>query len=265
MRIFTASLATETNTFSPIPTDLASFKSAFYAGPGTHPDRPTLCSAVMLALRRRAAADPALTVIEGTATWAEPGGPVRQDVFESLRDEILAQLQAAMPIKAVVYGLHGAMVARETLDCEGDLLQRTREIVGPDVVIAAELDPHSHLTARRVAACDILAAFLEFPHTDFEVRAEHVVDLALAAARGQIAPRLSVFDCRLIDIFPTNREPMRGFVDTIKRLQGQNGILSVSLIHGFMPSEAQRKCQRWMWRNVWKWHSTGRRTAGHRW
>ena len=52
MRIFTASLATETNTFSPIPTDRASFETAFYAGPGRHPDTPTLCSAPIVALRR---------------------------------------------------------------------------------------------------------------------------------------------------------------------------------------------------------------------
>ncbi len=53
MRIFTASLATETNTFSPIPTDRASFETAFYAGPGQHPETPTLCSAPMVVLRRR--------------------------------------------------------------------------------------------------------------------------------------------------------------------------------------------------------------------
>ncbi|TIN75625.1 MAG: microcystin LR degradation protein MlrC-like protein, partial [Mesorhizobium sp.] len=53
MRIFTASLATETNTFSPVPTDRASFEMAFYAGPGKHPDTPTLCSSPMVALRRR--------------------------------------------------------------------------------------------------------------------------------------------------------------------------------------------------------------------
>ena len=34
MRIFTASLATETNTFSPVPTDRASFEAAFYAAAG---------------------------------------------------------------------------------------------------------------------------------------------------------------------------------------------------------------------------------------
>jgi Metallopeptidase family M81 len=44
MRILTASLATETNTFSPIPTDRRSFETTFYAGRS----RP-------LAPRRRAA------------------------------------------------------------------------------------------------------------------------------------------------------------------------------------------------------------------
>ena len=187
MRIFTASLATETNTFSPVPTDRASFEMAFYAAPGQHPDTPTLCSSPMVALRRRAEAD-GLTVIEGTATWAEPGGLVQRQAYEGLRDEILGQLRAALPVDAVMLGLHGAMVAQGYDDCEGDLLARVRDIVGPDVVIACELDPHSHLTAKRVAAADILAAFLEFPHTDFYERGEHVVELGLKALRGVVKP-----------------------------------------------------------------------------
>lgn len=238
LRVFTASLATETNTFSPVPTDRLSFEEAFYAPPGTHPATPTLCSAVIPVLRARAAAAPGtLDVVEGTATWAEPAGLVRQDVYEALRDEILAQLRAALPVDAVVLGLHGAMVAREEEDCEGDLLARVRELVGPDVVVAAELDPHSHLTPKRVQAADILAAFLEFPHTDFEERAEHVVDLALAAARGEVRPRMAAFDCRMVDVFPTSREPMRSFVDRLKALQGRDGVLSVSFIHGFMAAD----------------------------
>ncbi len=237
MRVFTASLATETNTFSPVPTDRASFETAFYAPPGRHPDTPTLCSAVIPVLRRRAASDPDLEVVEGTAAWAEPGGLLRLDVYEELRDEILDQLRAAMPVDCVILGLHGAMVARGLEDCEGDLLARVRDIVGPGVVVAAELDPHSHLTEKRVRAADILAAFLEFPHTDFEERAEHVVDLGLAAARGEIRPVMSVFDCRMIDIFPTSREPMRSFVDRMRAMQGKDRILSVSLIHGFMAAD----------------------------
>ncbi|TIW98253.1 M81 family metallopeptidase [Mesorhizobium sp.] len=219
MRIFTASLATETNTFSPVPTDRASFEMAFYAGPGKHPETPTLCSSPIVALRRRAAEE-GLTVIEGTATWAEPGGLVQRQTFEALRDEILDQLKAALPVDAVILGLHGAMVAQGYDDCEGDLLERVRAIVGPKGVIACEFDPHSHLTPKRVAASDIIAYFLEFPHTDFYERGEHVVELGLAAARGEIKPVISTFDCRMI-----------------QALHGKDGVLSVSVIHGFMAAD----------------------------
>jgi microcystin degradation protein MlrC len=236
MRIFTASLATETNTFSPVPTDRSSFDSAFYAAPGAHPDTPTLCSSPMVVLRRRAAAE-GLTVIEGTAAWAEPGGILQRAAYEVLRDEILGQLAAALPVDGVILGLHGAMVAQGYDDCEGDLLERVRALVGPGVLIAAELDPHSHLTPRRMEAADILAAFLEFPHTDFYERGEHVVDLALAALRGQIRPVMSSFDCRMIAVLPTSQEPMRSFVARIRALQGQGGVLSVSVIHGFMAAD----------------------------
>ncbi|WP_181706412.1 M81 family metallopeptidase [Chthonobacter rhizosphaerae] len=237
MRIFTASLATETNTFSPVPTDRACFEMAFYAPPGRHPETPTLCSSPVLALRRRARERTDLTVIEGTSTWAEPGGLVNRATYEGLRDEILDQLRDAMPVDGVVLGLHGAMVADGYDDCEGDLLARVRAMVGDDVLIAAEIDPHSHLTPQRVAASDILAAFQEFPHTDFYERGEHVVDLALRALAGEISPVIATFDCRMIDVYPTSRQPMRGFVDRMKALEGRDGILSVSLIHGFMAAD----------------------------
>ena len=162
MRIFTASLATETNTFSPVPTDMNAFKAAFFAGPGEHPDTPTLCSSVVPILRRRGRAE-GFTVIEGTSCWAEPAGLIQRQTYEALRDLILSELTEALPVDGVVLGLHGAMAAQGYDDPEGDFLERVRQIVGPDVLVAAEFDPHSHLTPLRVANLDIMAAFLEFP------------------------------------------------------------------------------------------------------
>ena len=93
MRLFVASLATETNTFSPVFTDLRDFQEAFYHPPGSHPDVPSLCSAPFIALReRRARGDGEIEVVEGTAAWAEPGGLLSRDCYLRLRDEILAQL-----------------------------------------------------------------------------------------------------------------------------------------------------------------------------
>lgn len=236
MRVFAASLATETNTFSPIPTDLKSFHETFYAPPGRHPDTPTLCSAPMVVARRRAREE-GFTLIEGTATWAEPAGIVSRAAYETLRDEILGQLQAALPIDAVILGLHGAMVAHGYDDCEGDLVEHIRAMVGPGVVVAAEFDPHCHLTQKRLDNLDLQVMFKEVPHIDFAARAEELVDLALRMARRQIRPHVAVHDCRMIEMLPTSRQPMRGYVDRIKALEGKDGVLSISVIHGFSAAD----------------------------
>ena len=236
-RVFVASLATETNTFSPLRCDFTDFEESFYAPPGAHPHTPTLCSAVFPALRKRAAAGE-LTLIEGTATWAEPGGMINAATWARLRDEILGQLRAAMPVQAVVLGLHGAMIAEDCLDPEGTLIAAVRAIVGDGAKIGVSFDPHSHLSEPRVANADIITVFKEFPHTDFVETGEACVDLTLRAMRGEIAPVLSVFDVRMMDVLPTSRDPMRGFVDRMIAMEADGTALSLSLIHGFMAGDS---------------------------
>lgn len=236
MRIFTAVLATETNTFSPICIDRKGFEASLYAPPGQHPETPTLCSAP-ITVGRRLARERGFTLVEGTAAWADPAGLVNRRAFESLRDEILGQLQAALPVDAVVLGLHGAMVADGYDDCEGDLLARVRGIVGPGVPVTASLDPHSHLTAKRLAAADVLLAFKEFPHTDFVDRAEDLWRITLDLLAGKVRPVMAVHDCAMIDVYPTSRQPMRGIVDRMTALEKAPGVLSLSVIHGFMAGD----------------------------
>ncbi|MDK1373901.1 MULTISPECIES: M81 family metallopeptidase [unclassified Sinorhizobium] len=237
MRIFTAALATETNTFSPICIDKRAFEASLYAPPGSHPETPTLCTAP-ITVGRQVVAEKGWQLIEGTAAWADPAGLVNRQTYENLRDEILGQLQAALPVHAVVLGLHGAMVADGYEDTEGDLLARIRELIGPDVLLCAELDPHSHLTEKRVAAADFFVFFKEFPHTDFVDRAKDLWRIAVDAIEGRVKPVMSVFDCRMIDVFPTSREPMRSFVDKLMRIEREDAdVLSLSVVHGFMAGD----------------------------
>ena len=237
MRVFVGSFATETNTFSPLFVDRSAFEEAKYYPPGTHPPEPSLCSGPMVAARRRAATD-GFTLIEGTSTWAEPAGLVSQAAYESIRDELLDQIRAALPLDIVLFGLHGAMVAHGYDDSEGDLLARAREIVGPDCVIGVEFDMHFHLTDKRVEAADVIVAFKEFPHTDFLARAEDLTDLCLRTARGEVKPTMAVFDCRAIASgFMTSREPGRSFVDRMLAMEGTDGILSLSVAHGFQAAD----------------------------
>ncbi|MBU1306234.1 MAG: M81 family metallopeptidase [Alphaproteobacteria bacterium] len=237
MRVFTAALATETNTFSPIAIDKRAFEASLHAAPGMHPATPTLCTAP-ITVGREVCAKLGWTLIEGSASWADPAGLIARATYEELRDDILHQLQVAMPVDGVVLGLHGAMVAQGYDDPEGDLLSRIRAIVGPDVLVCAELDPHSHLTAKRAAAADFFVYFKEFPHTDFVDRARDLWDIAARTLKGEIKPVMSVFDCRMIDVFPTSKQPMRGFVDRLFALEkSEPGLLSLSVVHGFMAGD----------------------------
>ena len=128
MKVFTATLGTETNTFSPLPTGLQTFEECMLIRAGEHPDRPLLFTGPLWAARKFAA-ERNWEVVEGTCAFATPAGKTTRAVYESLRDEILDQLKAAMPVDMVALGMHGAMVADGYDDCEGDLLARVREIL----------------------------------------------------------------------------------------------------------------------------------------
>ena len=239
MRLFVASLATETNTFSPVFTDLQDFRDHFYFPPGQHPDVPSLCSAPFIALREyRDRMGDAIEAIEGSAAWAEPGGIVSCAAYVQLRDEILNQVRDAMPLDGVLLGLHGAMVAQGIEDCEGDLLSEVRGIVGGETVVGATFDPHSHFTRRCAEALDVAITFKEFPHTDVMERARELVEIVARAVRREVRPRISLFDCRMIDVFPTTEASIRAFVDRLSALERDlPHVLSISMVHGFLAGD----------------------------
>jgi microcystin degradation protein MlrC len=232
MRLFYAALALEANTFLPLPTSYQAFVEKLYYRPGEYPAQQSHQTGAMDAVRAHAARRD-FELIEGSCYAAQPGGAAARAAYERMRDEILGQLRAALPVDGVVLNLHGAMVAHGYDDCEGDMLERVRALVGETCAIGVELDPHCHLTKKRCALADIIVLFKEYPHTDFAQRGEEVVDLVLRKIRREIKPVKSVFDCRMIGSFPTSTQPMRGLVDKIMALEGKERVLSVSIGHCF--------------------------------
>ena len=231
MKLFTAALATETNTFAPMPTGLEDFLRDYSRG-GVPEGEPDI-GAVQLLTWRRLARERGWEVVESVCTGAEPAGITIRSTYERLRDEIMEDLRAALPVDMVLLALHGAMVAEGYPDCEGDIITRAREIVGTDVTIGVELDPHCSLTARMVEQATVICCYKEFPHTDIAPVAEDVFRLAADATEGRTRPVMSVFNCQMISSFFTTIEPMRGFVAQTRQLEGRDGVLSVSTAHGF--------------------------------
>jgi microcystin degradation protein MlrC len=232
MRVFTGGIATETNTFAPMPTGLASFKDRGYFPAGKHPDHFNFFAGPTWAARLRGK-EQGWTLCEGMVAAAQPSGTTTRAAYEALRAELLQDLRDAMPVDMVVLGLHGAMVADGYDDCEGDLLAHVRQIVGPKVVVGAELDPHCHITSAKLENADVLVAYKEYPHTDVLERAIELVDLCADKAAGRTNPVAAVVDCEMVSVFHTSRQPARGFVERMQALEGKDGILLVSLAHGF--------------------------------
>ncbi len=231
-RIFMAALATETNTFAPIPTGWRAFEEGGLAR-GDASGHPDWMIGVLPAEWRRLAEADGYTFIEGTSAAAGPSGLTLRSVYESLRDEILDQLRAAMPVDIVLLALHGAMVADGYDDCEGDLLANVREIVGPDVVIGAELDLHCHASEAMFRAADAIIAFKEYPHIDELDRGRELYAICRDTALAKVKPVTGVFDCRMISMWRTTEDPMRGFVADMQEAEQQEGVLSMSFGHGF--------------------------------
>ena len=231
MKIFAAGIATETNTFCPVPTALDDFivqrgKDALEG----RVDYPSLDLSEPWGRQAKARGD---AFVFSLNAWAQPSGITVKSTYESLRDELLNDLQAAIPVDVVLLMLHGAMVAQGYDDCEEDMIRRVRDIVGPKAVIGVELDLHCHLSPSMIAAADIVITYKEYPHVDVNDRAKELFDLAVAARLGHIQPTMALFDCRMIGLYPTSRQPLRGFVDAMTQAEQRKGVLSVSFGHGF--------------------------------
>jgi microcystin degradation protein MlrC len=232
LKTFIACLGTETNTFSPMPTGMETFaENLLYHGDAT--SHPATTFSEPLHVWRRMTEERQGQVVESIAAFAQPAGTTIRHVYEGLRDELLTDLKKAEPVDVVLLIMHGAMVAEGYPDCEGDILERVRGIVGSEVVVGVELDLHCSVTKKMTDNADIIITFKEYPHVDGKERAAELFDLCQRAHEGSIKPVMAVHDCRMINMWRTPVEPMRSVVADMQAAEGTGDILSVSFAHGF--------------------------------
>ena len=230
MKVLIACLATETNSFSPIPTGRLAFEEAMVSREATK-EEANLFTAPLHEWRKAAEAR-GWEVHESLSAVAQPAGPTVRAVYEAFRDEILADVERVRP-DILLLSMHGAMIADGYDDCEGDTLARARAILGPKAVIGLEIDPHHHLTPEMLANATVITPYKEYPHTDAPDRARELFAMAADTAEGKINPVMRDYDCRMLTMYMTPKEPMRSYVDEMMAREGKDGLLHLGLTHGF--------------------------------
>ena len=236
-RIAVGGFQHETNTFVTLPATMADFEAPD-AWPGLvrGPDLPDALRGINL---------PAAGFIDEAVSagcrieplvWcsAQPCGRVTRDAYERVSAMLLDGLADCAPLDAVYLDLHGAMVAEHLDDADGELLERVRRRVGPEVRIVASLDFHANVSPRMVAAADALLGYRTYPHIDMAetgARAhallQQLLERPFAASARRPLPFLIPLtsQCTLV-------EPMQSLMARIASVHTP-GVAALSFFPGF--------------------------------
>lgn len=252
MRILIAGFQHETNTFAPSRADWAAFERG--------DSFPAYMRGAALLQRLRGVNLPAGGFIDAAqrqgwtllpSVWAGaiPSSYVTQDAFERISAALLEDLDQALQgaLDAVYLDLHGAAVAEHVDDCEGELLARVRQRVGPHVPIVASLDLHANVTRRMLAQADALVAYRSYPHVDMAATGERAAQLL--RQRLQHGP-LATHARRLPFLIALNAqstwlEPARSVYAALQALNAELGVC-LSFCMGF-PAADFEECAPMVW------------------
>ncbi|SOY66829.1 M81 family metallopeptidase [Cupriavidus taiwanensis] len=236
MKILIARLNHETNTFSPVPTPLAAFTPT-YGDAACRAARGTrTAAAAFIDLAEAAGAEIVVPVIAA----ANPSGRVAADAYTHLCDTIIA---AAEGCDAVMLDLHGAMVAENSDDGEGDLLRRLRTVL-PHAPVAVALDLHGNITQTLVDHADIAVSFKTYPHVDMYETGAHAGRLLLDMVTGRVRPVMAWRRPPLITHTLRSRtdEGAMQRAVALAREAERDGMLAVSVLAGFGLADIAAPC-----------------------
>jgi microcystin degradation protein MlrC len=235
MRLLLAMMKHETNTFSPVITDLSRFSRAggsapdsgaaavaAYRGTGT-------VTGAYIEIAEREGAEFELAI----AADAWPSGPVEDAAYETMCRTILDAVKRG-GWDGILLDLHGAMVTRSHEDGEGTLLKRIRAI-DPKTPIAVGYDMHANVYAEMVEHADVVAGYQTYPHIDMYGTGRRAGDALIRMIKGQAKPTTAWGNLPMLPHVMrqgTADEPNRSLQARCQAMEAE-GALCASLFVGF--------------------------------
>jgi microcystin degradation protein MlrC len=235
VRVFTAMVSHETNTFSTISTNRQQFaaRGLRYGGEILEAYRGTgTCLGGMI----EAAARRGLTLVPSVAATASPAGRVSADIFEEITARLLRDLKDAPSLDGILLDLHGAMVVEGLDDGEGALLGAVREVVGPDLPIGVTLDFHANVSETMARLATLLHGYKTYPHVDMAERGEEAASRLADVIEGRLRPAVALRRPPLLPPIAaqlTSRGPMRRLEDLAGEMERHPDVMTVSVFAGF--------------------------------
>jgi len=235
-RIAIGSILTECNQLGGIPIDITWFERYdLHRGEAVLKVRSGVVGGMLEVLRERQA-----DVVPLLTASTCPGAYLTAACYTALKTELLDRLRAALPVDGVLLPLHGAAVAENAPDLEGDLIGAARQVVGPTVPIVVTLDLHAHVTADMVRYADALLAWETYPHRDAFTTGVRGARLLLDTLEGRCRPAMAMAKVPVltgaIRGSTEGDDPFAHLMRLTKSYEGRDGVLSTSLflVHPYL-------------------------------
>src|SRR5580692_914287 len=200
----------ETNSFSPITTDLEAFRK-FQFVEGNELLTAYLGTNTEIGGFTEAAPTLGLRPIPTLFAGAVPSGLVTRAAIDFVVDAICDRARAG-GFDAVYLALHGAMVAEGLPEADAYVVRRVRDTVGPDMLIVATFDLHANLSPAIVAAADVLIGYDTLPHVDMAERGREAASVLARLMSSGERPRKAFRKIPLLTVpqmQATDFSPMR--------------------------------------------------------
>lgn len=243
--VVVGAVAHETNTFVETPVTRADFRARYEhlgdeasALAGTETQMGGVLDAAEGASEDTGGAGrTGVDLVHTVAAAATPGGVVADDTFAFYADRILAGVREHRDaLDGVMLPLHGAMVTASITDGEGELVDRVREVVGPDVPIVVTLDLHANVSERLVRTADAVLTYETYPHLDKAATGRRGLAILRRAMAGDVDPVTRRERVPTIVFQPTARTdegPMAELQALAREAETRDGVLKASVAPGF--------------------------------
>jgi microcystin degradation protein MlrC len=228
----------ETNTFAPSKASYADFEKGWGPLPMVRGDDiPAKVKGVNIGIAGAVdyAAKAGWEILPTLWCGATPSAHVEADAYERIVIELVDRIVALGSLDGIYLDLHGAMVAENADDGEGELLRRLRQAVGPDVPIAVSLDLHGNITPLMLENSDVMVGYRTYPHVDMaETGQRTAAALDRILKNGKRPAKALVRIPFLIPISwqATEAEPCRTIYESVTASE-TGGVTSLSFFPGF--------------------------------
>jgi microcystin degradation protein MlrC len=159
-----------------------------------------------------------------------------EETFRHFLDLMIEDLEAAMPVDAVFLSLHGAMAVRDVPRPEAEIARRFREVVGPDVPIAATFDLHGNEDAEFLEAADFSLVTKRYPHYDAALQGERAARAVHRTLEGSYTPTSATRKPGIITATVlqwTGASPSMDIMERARRWEAREPDAYVSVFYGY--------------------------------